>query len=225
MCGRFTLTVSARVLADLFDVVDIPEVAPRYNIAPTQPVLVVRSAVDRRRESAEPRWGLIPSWAKDPKMGARMINARAETVASKPSFRSAVRRRRCLIPADGFYEWRKLEGTKQPYLIRFSDRRAFALAGLWERWHDPEGQPLDSCTIITTTPNPIVEELHDRMPVILPSQHFEEWLEPEPMRAPRLQELLAPHPPEGMEAFAVSKRVNSPRNDDPGCIEPTPSSN
>jgi putative SOS response-associated peptidase YedK len=218
MCGRFTLTVSARVLADLFGVEDLPDIRPRYNIAPTQQILVVRGSGEAQPEFGEARWGLIPSWAKDAKLGARMINARAETVADKPAFRSAVRRRRCLIPSDGFYEWHKLAGGKQPYLIRFADGSPFAFAGLWERWHDPDGEAVDSCTIITTTPNEVVAELHDRMPVILPQRHHDEWLRSAAVDRDRLDELLQPHPPAGMEAYPVSTRVNSPRNDDPDCV-------
>lgn len=218
MCGRFTLTVSARVLADLFGVEDVPDLRPRYNIAPTQSVLLVRGTADASPAFGEARWGLIPSWAKDIRIGARMINARAETIAEKPAFRSAVRRRRCLIPSDGFYEWSKSAGGKQPYLIRFADGSPFAFAGLWERWHDPDGQAVDSCTIITTTPNDLVADLHDRMPVILPQRHYAEWLGSETLAGERLDELLQPHPSPGMEAYPVSKRVNTPGNDDPGCV-------
>jgi putative SOS response-associated peptidase YedK len=221
VCGRFTLTVSARVLADLFDVDDVPESPPRYNIAPTQKVPVIRSDLEGDRGVAVAHWGLIPSWAKDRKLAARMINARGETVASKPAFRAAVRTRRCLIPADGFYEWRKLEGGKQPYLIRFVDGRPFGFAGLWERWHDPEGQSVDSFTIITTAPNHLVDAIHDRMPVILDPDDYEEWLKPEQLPPQRLGDLLVACPDEAMEAFPVSARVNNPRNDDPECIEPT----
>jgi putative SOS response-associated peptidase YedK len=219
MCGRFTLTVSARVLADLFQIEELPNLEPRYNIAPTQPVLIVRVTAASRREFAETRWGLIPSWAKDPKIGARMINARAETVAEKPSFRSAVRSRRCLIPADGFYEWRKVPGGKQPYLIRFADASPFAFAGLWERWPGGDGGPVESCSIITTTPNRLVAEIHDRMPVIVPNQRHVDWLQPE-LPPQLLGELLVPHTSQGMEAIPVSKHVNSPANDDPMCITP-----
>jgi putative SOS response-associated peptidase YedK len=167
------------------------------------------------------RWGLVPHWADDLSIGSRMINARGETVASKPAFRSALKHRRCLIPADGFYEWKKIGAGKQPHLIRFADGRAFAFAGLWERWLSRDGgAPVDSCTIITTTPNGLLRELHDRMPVILPPAAFEEWLRPEPLAAPRLDELLRPHPDSEMEAFAVNRRVNSPANDDPSCVEP-----
>ena len=222
MCGRFTLTVSARVLAELFDVPEPAGVAQRYNIAPSQQVLVARAG-EEGRELSSVRWGLIPHWADEPSIGNRMINARGETVASKPAFRSAIKHRRCLIPADGFYEWKKVGAGKQPHLIRFADRRAFAFAGLWERWLPRDGgSAVDSCTIITTTPNDLLRKLHDRMPVILPTDAFEEWLRPDPLAAPRLDELLAPHPAAEMEAFAVSRHVNSPANDGPECIAPPP---
>jgi len=221
MCGRFTLTVSGRVLAELFGVEEAPELDPRYNIAPSQPVLAARVGSSGEREVVPLRWGLIPSWAEDPSIGNRMINARAEGVASKPSFRSAVRRRRCLIAADGFFEWCKVAGGKQPYLIRFADGRPFAFAGLWERW-EKGPDPVESCTIITTRPNALVAELHDRMPVILASSHFAEWLTPGPVATDRLEALLAPFPADDMASFPVSRRVNSPANDDSGVITPLP---
>ena len=218
MCGRFALIVDASVLADVFDVDPPRELQPRFNIAPTQTVPIVRAGKDGPRECALVRWGLVPSWAKDEKMGARMINARGETVAEKPSFRSAFKTRRCLIPADGFYEWVRTEDGKQPHFIHFGDARPFAFAGLWERWHKGPGEPLETCTIITTTPNELLADLHDRMPVILPPDRYEEWLEPAPLDLDRLQEVLAPHPAEGMEAYPVSTYVNKPANDGPECI-------
>jgi putative SOS response-associated peptidase YedK len=190
---------------------------PRFNIAPTQEVPVIRRR-EQGREAAPLKWGLVPSWAKDEKVGARMINARGETVSEKPSFRSAVKTRRCLVPASGFYEWVKTEDGKQPHFIHFADARTFAFAGLWERWHQRGGGPLDTFTIITTSPNPLIAELHDRMPVILPSAAWREWLEPAPLETDRLEQLLVPHPAENMEAYPVSRHVNSPRNDDPECI-------
>lgn len=218
MCGRFALIVDASVLAEVFEVARPKDLRPRFNIAPTQNVPIVRVTRDGARELAEIRWGLIPSWARDEKMGARMINARGETVAEKPSFRSAVTSRRCLVPASGFYEWTATADGKQPHFVHFTDARVFAFAGLWERWHKGAGGPLDTFTIITTEPNPVLAELHDRMPVILDPAVWSEWLEPEPLRGERLQQLLAPHPAEGMEAYPVSRHVNSPRNDDPECI-------
>jgi putative SOS response-associated peptidase YedK len=218
MCGRFALIVDASVLADVFDVDPPRELTPRFNIAPTQAIPIVRIGKESPRECSFVRWGLVPSWAKDQKIGARMINARGETVAEKPSFRSAVKNRRCLIPADGFYEWVKTAGGKQPHFIHFANGRPFAFAGLWERWHKGEGDPLETCTIITTTPNDLIAGLHDRMPVILPRDRFEEWIEPAPLSPDRLQELLVPHPDEGMEAYPVSTYVNKPINDGPECI-------
>jgi len=218
MCGRFALIVDASVLADVFDVDPPRELEPRFNIAPTQTVPIVRAGKETPRECALVRWGLVPSWAKDEKIGPRMINARGETVAEKPSFRSAVKSRRCLVPADGFYEWVRTAEGKQPHFIHFSDGRPFAFAGLWERWHKGEGEPLDTCTIITTTPNDLIADLHDRMPVILPPDQFSEWLEPGPLPPERLQGLLVPHPAEGMEAYPVSTYVNKPANDGPECI-------
>jgi len=218
MCGRFALIVDASVLADVFDVDPPRELQPRFNIAPTQTIPIVRAGKDLARECSMVRWGLVPSWAKDEKIGTRMINARGETVAEKPSFRSAVKSRRCLIPADGFYEWVRTDSGKQPHFIHFADGRPFAFAGLWERWHKGEGTPLDTCTIITTTPNELIAKLHDRMPVILPPARFEEWLEPAAMPPDRLQEVLAPYPAEQMEAYPVSTYVNKPSNDGPECI-------
>lgn len=220
MCGRFTLTVSARVLADVFSTPEIAGLEPRYNIAPTQPVVIIRANDTGDREMIRVRWGLIPFWAKEAKIGARMINARGETVASKPAFRAAVKKRRCLVPADGFYEWMKTGAGKQPHLIRFVDQRPFALAGLWETWRPADGDPVESCTIITTTPNELVAPIHDRMPVILPSSAHDEWLTREPVNEPRLEQILIPFPADEMEAFPVSTRVNKPANDDPECIEP-----
>ena len=219
MCGRFSLIVDASVLADVFDVDPPRALTPRYNIAPTQMVPIVRAADSDRRELAEARWGLVPSWAKDPKMGARMINARGETVTEKPSFRAAVKTRRCLVPASGFFEWAKhKEGSKVPHFIHYTDGRVFAFAGLWERWTKGEGEPLETFTIITTQPNEVVAPLHDRMPVILASDHFGEWLQPSPIAPDRLRRLLSPCPEAGMEAYPVSTRVNSPAHDDPSCV-------
>jgi len=218
MCGRFSLIVDASVLAGVFEIDPPKNLKPRFNIAPTQTIPIVRAGREQPREWAEVRWGLVPSWAKDAKIGARMINARGETVAEKPSFRSAVKTRRCLIPADGFYEWVKTDGGKKPHYIHFADGRAFAFAGLWERWSKGGGQPLDTCTIITTTPNDIVAGLHDRMPVIMAPDHFTEWLEPDPLAPDRLQDLLAPYRAADMEAYPVSTHVNKPANDDPECV-------
>jgi putative SOS response-associated peptidase YedK len=218
MCGRYTLTVDAAVLAELFAIEPLTELGPRYNIAPTQKVPIVRPGAGGRREWATVRWGLIPSWAKEPTIGARLINARAETAADKPSFRAAFKHRRCLVPADGFYEWVKIGDGKRPHHIRFVDRRPFAFAGLWERWSPAQGEAVESCTILTTSPNELIARLHDRMPVIVPRARFAEWLAESPLDAGAAAALLAPFPADGMEAVPVSARVSSPRNDDPGCL-------
>ncbi len=243
MCGRFTLRASAEQVAEQFALFEVPPFAPRYNIAPTQPAPVVRlgasepESVTRlaagepppvgRSAAGEPRparefvllhWGLIPHWAKDRRIGNRMINARAESVLEKPAFRDAMRRRRCLVVADGFYEWRKTGDGKQPYFIHRQDDRPFAFAGLWESWQGPEDEPLQSCTILTTQPTRLLKPIHDRMPVILPAEHYEPWLDPAG-RAQDLAALLEPCESEPLEAYPVSPLVNSPRNDSPQCVE------
>ena len=222
MCGRFTL-IRLSDFTNLFPWILPPDSppSPRYNIAPAQPVAVVPNKPRPKVEFMH--WGLIPSWAKDPAIGNRMINARAETLAEKPSFRTALRRRRCLIPADGFYEWRKDPGgkTKTPMFIRLKSGRPFAFAGLWDIWHDPGGSAVTSFTIITTTPNELMKTIHDRMPVILPEDHYRQWLAPGEAAAEDLQELLAPYPTDQMSAVAVSRAVNNPGHDARDCIEPT----
>jgi putative SOS response-associated peptidase YedK len=224
MCGRFTLTDPDADLAVQFNLPEIPNLSPRYNIAPTQPVAAVRAAANStNREMVLLRWGLIPFWAKDPNIGARMINARSETVAEKPAFRAAFKRRRCLVVADGFYEWQKQNGGKQPFYIRLHDARPFAFAGLWELWEGPDDNPIESCTLLTTQPNDLLRVLHNRMPVILHPQDYGLWLDPEVQEPQRLQALLKPYSAEEMEAYAVSRYVNSPDNDDPRCVDPLPS--
>lgn len=219
MCGRFTLMADSETLRQAFEVDSAPPLTPRYNIAPTQPVAAVIAADDKRMLELF-RWGLIPSWAKDPAIGNRMINARAETVAEKPAFRAALKRRRCLIPADGFYEW-KAEGRKKtPMYIQLKDGDPFAFAGLWEAWQSPDGDLVKSCTLITTTPNPLMEKIHDRMPVILPPSAYEAWLGPGELPATKLQSLLKPFAASKMKAAAVSTLVNNPANDLPECIVP-----
>ncbi|QDV35659.1 SOS response-associated peptidase [Tautonia plasticadhaerens] len=218
MCGRYTLRTTAREIAETFDVPEVPELPARFNIAPTQDVPVVRLG-DGGREFHLLHWGLIPSWADDPDIGSRMINARAETVAEKPAFRRAFRSRRCLVVSDGFFEWRREGGRKQPYFIRMKDDRPFAFAGLWERW-DKLGEPIESCTLITGEPNEVVALIHDRMPVIVPESAYEHWLDPDVQDPKRLQGLLVPCPSEEMEAYPVSTLVNSPSNDVERCVEP-----
>lgn len=217
MCGRYTLTSGGEAVAQQFQLAETPQLAPRYNIAPTQPVAVVRGPAGGR-ELALLRWGLIPSWAKDLSVGARMINARAETAADKPAFRSAMRQRRCLILADGFYEWQALPGGKQPFYFQLAERGPFALAGLWEQWRGPDGAPVQSCTILTTEANDLLRPLHDRMPVILRPADYHTWLDPKLQDPGALQALLAAYPAELMTARPVSKAVNKVGNDGPELI-------
>ena len=221
MCGRFTLVTPAEQLELSFPWLTVPsDTPPRYNIAPTQPVAVVPN--NNRNQVEFFQWGLIPSWAKDPQIGNRMINARAETLAEKPSFRVAYRRRRCLVLANGFYEWRKEHGgkTKTPYYIQLVSGEPFAFAGLWEIWHAPDGTTLPSCTIITSRPNELLEPIHNRMPVILSKETYNRWLDPNECSPADLQPLLGPYPAAEMTAFAVSRLVNNPKNDVPECILP-----
>jgi putative SOS response-associated peptidase YedK len=221
MCGRYTLTSSGEAVATLFDLVEIPQLPIRYNLAPTQEAPVVRVlAPGGPRSLALLRWGLVPYWADDPAIGNRMINARSESVAEKPAYKSSFKKKRCLIATDGFYEWKKEGKAKQPYLIRRRDRQPFAFAGLWSSWKSPEGTPLETFTVLTTSANETIRELHDRMPVILERDAFGLWLDPKVDDAARLQELLVPAPADLLETVRVSKAVNSPANDGPDCIEP-----
>ena len=223
MCGRFTLRSPANALAKLFELSEEPLLVPRYNIAPTQPVALVRmNAQMGQREWALTRWGLIPSWSKDPAIGARMINARSETVSEKPSFRAPFKRRRCLVPADGFYEWRKMDGRKQPYYIGMADESPFAIAGLWEYWEGADGSALETCTLLTTDANELISGLHNRMPVIIEREDFDFWLgsgrDDDREHLSMLRHLLRPYPSEPMRVRAVSTYVNSPRNEGEECI-------
>lgn len=221
MCGRFTLIADPNELRMAFPWVNIPNPPqPRYNVAPTQPVAVIPN--DGKNQLDFFVWGLIPSWAKDPAIGSRMINARSETLIEKPSFKNAFRRRRCLIPASGFYEWKTVEGqkTKIPMYIQLEGGNPFALAGLWERWESPDGSTIFSCTIITTTPNEMMSQIHNRMPVILKPEDYPVWLETAEQPLNRLQAPLKPYPADEMKAFAVSRLVNSPNMDEPSLIKP-----
>ncbi|MEJ2598495.1 MAG: SOS response-associated peptidase [Anaerolineales bacterium] len=221
MCGRFTLTLDSKQIQDAYPWLNVPAgIQPRYNVAPSQPIAVVPNDGKQRLDFYV--WGLIPSWAKDPNIGNRMINARGETLAEKPSFRNAYKRRRCLILADGFYEWKKAEGSKSkiPMFIHLKDRQPFAFAGLWELWNAPDGSQIYSATIITTEPNSMMKSIHNRMPVILPQSAYEEWLSPGERDSRDLAPLLEPFPPESMQAYAISTLVNSPQNDLPQVIEP-----
>jgi len=217
MCGRYVITSTMEAIRRLFEVLESPNLQPRYNVAPTQDVPVVRRQEDGRH-LAQLRWGLIPAWAKDASIGARMINARAETVAEKPAFRSAFRQRRCLVVTDGFYEWRKAsDGGKQPYFIALVEGGPFAFAGLWETWRGPDGEPVESCSVVTTEANDRLRELHHRMPVIVAPEDFETWLVTGDTGA--LQALLRPYPSALMTFHAVDRRVNNARFDDPSCLE------
>ncbi len=226
MCGRFTQRLSWAELHELMDLIGAPlNLRPRYNVAPSQDVAVVRAAPDGR-SLAMLRWGLIPAWARDAAIGHKLINARSETAAQKPSFRSAFRHRRCLVPADGFYEWRRSGGTRQPWLFGLRDDAPMVFAGLWERWTVPEGAALtgslaerspgdavETCTILTTAANGTVAPVHGRMPVILPPDAWDAWLTGGEVP-------LDPCPADAMTAWPVSTHVNRPANDDPRCIEP-----
>lgn len=217
MCGRFTLRTPASAVAEQFALFAMPPFTARFNIAPTQPVLVVRMTPER--ECVPVRWGLIPSWATDTAIGARLINARAETAADKPAFRAAFRRRRCLVLADGFYEWQKSGKRKQPFFFHLRDDRPFAFAGLWESWEGADNSHLETCTILTTDANELVATVHDRMPVILAPDVHDAWLDPAVEDPKHLMPLVRPYPAKAMEAYPVGTLVNSPTHDEPGCIE------
>ena len=220
MCGRFTLQIPPELLAEIFGLLEIPVFPARYNIAPTQQVPVIRQSGDGRNLFAVMRWGLIPSWAKDPGIGKRLINARCETVAGKPAFRHAVRHRRCIVPASGFYEWQEEGGKKHPLYIRLKDGSPLFFAGLWEQWKSPQGEAVDSCTILTTSSNSLIVPLHERMPVILRREAFPLWLAPEMIDPEKLEPLYLPYPADFMEMWPVSPLVNSPRNDSPELLAP-----
>jgi putative SOS response-associated peptidase YedK len=219
MCGRFSLTQSVAALSEAFDLDDLPEWQPRYNIAPTQSVLAIASLPANAPQARLLRWGLVPSWATDLTIGAKLINARAETVAEKPSFRAAFKQRRCLILADGFYEWQRTDRkTKQPYYFQLADQQPFAFAGLWEHWQGDD-TVVETCTILTTQANDLLQPVHDRMPVIIAPEHYSQWIDLT-TTAESLQQLLHPYAANAMQSYAVSTAVNSPANDSPECMEP-----
>ena len=221
MCGRFTQTASPAVIVQQFGVAIPPLFTARYNIAPSQPVAAIRIELGTTtRQLVLLRWGLIPSWAKDSKIGHQCINAKAETVAEKPSFRAAFKTRRCLVIATGFYEWQVQGLRKQPMWIGLKSQRLFAFAGLWEQWHPPEGADIESCTILTTEPNELLRPIHNRMPVILAPSTYDQWLDPSFHEAESLKSLLRPYPSEELTAYPVSTLVNNPRHDAPDCLEP-----
>lgn len=217
MCGRFSLTVSADELLAELGIEPPADYSPRYNVAPTQNVLAIAEGKDGERRLGVLRWGLVPHWAKDVSVGARMINARGESVGGKSAFREAFDRRRCLIVADGFYEWRKDGGRKVPLRFVRPDGAPFTFAGLWERWRQPDGNDLHSCTILTTTPNALVAPVHDRMPVIIAPEDRDRWLDRN-LEGARVQDLVAPPPDDALEAYAVPDLVNNVANDNPDVI-------
>lgn len=218
MCGRFAQRTNPKRLAKEFKVAEVPDVEARYNIAPTQDILSIRCAEDDR-EAVFLKWGLVPSWAKDVSIGAKLINARSETVTEKPSFREAFKKRRCIIPADGFYEWQRSRGKKQPYFFRMQNEHPFGFAGLWEKWKAIDGQVLETCTILTTEANEVLIPVHDRMPVILHSEDYELWLDEDVRKRELLKDLLRPYPAEEMISHPVSSAINSPKNQGATLIE------
>ena len=221
MCGRFTLTVDPAELQERFENYTFPpRFAPRFNVAPTQPVLAIPNDGENTADFFV--WGLIPMWAKDPSIGSRLINARGETLAEKPTFRGGLKYKRCLILADGFYEWKSAGAskTKTPYFIHMKDRKPFAFAGLWDSWNSPDGSLVKTCTIITTEPNELVSIIHNRMPVILHPRDYAKWLDTSPQTPDNLKPLIKPFPAEGMTAYPVSTLVNKPGNDVPELVVP-----
>lgn len=222
MCGRYRLSHRKQLVEEYFDSVSGEEEwSPRYNVAPIQPVPIVRqNPTQPIRELSLVRWGLIPSWAKDTSVAAQMINARSETAATKPAFRDALQFRRCLILADGFYEWRRTGKVKQPYCFEVAEGKLFAFAGIWERWKAPSGTMVETCSILTTTPNAVTSAVHDRMPVILHPDNYDLWLDPRMRSVAAVCELLKPYDARMMRCYPVSTRINHVANDDPECSAP-----
>lgn len=229
MCGRFALYQPVADLVERFGVDEVvgEDPPPRWNVAPTQPVLAVASSRDgRTRRLGSFRWGLVPWWARDPSIGNRFINARSESLAGSRAFGRAFERRRCLIPASGFYEWRAADpstkGPGRPFFIEAADGRPLALAGLWEVWYDAENRPLRTCTIVTTRPNAALAELHDRMPVIVPDAHWDGWLAPQPIEEEEWRTIVQPPPDAALDLFEVDRQVNDPRHEGPELLRPPP---
>ncbi len=218
MCGRFVIELSPDLVAKVFGLPEVPNLSPRYNVAPTQPAPVIRETPGGQRGLVMVRWGLIPSWSKDSDGG--LINARSESVNDKPSFRQSFRQRRCILPASGFYEWARVEGKKVPYYVRMADGSPMPLAGIWDEWRDPNGTLLATCAILTTAANEKVAPIHERMPVILAPESFDQWLNRHVHDAEALRPLCAACPADRIEAFPVSPLVNNPANDAPECILP-----
>lgn len=220
MCGRFTLTSTPQAVLDHFELNTELEFKPRYNIAPTQDVLVVRQLKEHEREIVALRWGLIPSWLKEDKISSKMINARVETAHERPAYRAAYKKRRCLIVADGFYEWQKKQDAKQPFYIYRKDHRPFAMAGLWEHWESDDGRQIESCTILTKDANKAVESIHVRMPVILQPIQYTDWLNPELQDPLQIKQIIKSIPASQISSHAISTKVNNPTHDKPDCVEP-----
>jgi len=221
MCGRYRLTAKERYLRDHFGLGEDPSWTPRWNIAPTQQIATIRQhPTEPTRIFGLMRWGLIPYWAKDQSFGARTINAMSETAADKPAFRDALRRRRCVIPADSFYEWKKTAKGKQPYCFEVNDGQLFAFAGLWDRWKDTSGKLLETCSILTTTPNAVTSAVHDRMPVILDPDGYDLWLDPGMKDVTAASELLKPCDARLIRCYPISTRINRVANDDAECSKP-----
>ncbi len=226
MCGRFSITTAPEAMRAIFNYENMPNLEPRYNVAPTQPIITIRLDEGHARTLVAVRWGLIPSWSKDGNSGARMINARADTLLEKPSFRDAFKKRRCLIPADGFYEWRLEGGRKQPFRIGMKGGDVFAFAGLWESWEAKqngygyqEGDIVETGTIVTTNANDKLRPIHNRMPVILPPETYSAWLDPA-NDISTCRKFLKPYSEEPMAFYRVGQTVNNVRNDDPRCVQP-----
>jgi len=221
VCGRFSLSTPPTEIAEHFHLGEAPALEPRFNVAPGQWIATIARVADEQRSVLSMRrWGLVPSWSKDEKIGNRLINARAETVAEKPSFRTALRRRRCLVPADGFYEWAGRKGAKQPYFIGFEGRALFAFAGLWERWTPPEGEPIDTCTLLTTAASEQLRTLHDRMPVIVDPHDYDLWMDPDVREPDLVSPVIGRNRGSALDFYPISHHVNDVHHDDPRCLEP-----
>jgi putative SOS response-associated peptidase YedK len=221
VCNRYRLTHSKQYLAERFEAFGEIEERPRYNIAPTQPVVTVRREMGKKtRKFTAMRWGLIPHWANDVSIGTRTLNARSETVATTRAFRDSILTKRCLIPADGFYEWRKMGSVKQPYCFEVGEGALFALAGLWDQWTSPEGQIIESCTILTTAPNSLIADMHDRMPLIVPPDKYDLWLDPDVNDFEAIRDILKPYDANLMRRYPVSTKLNNSKNDDAESASP-----
>jgi putative SOS response-associated peptidase YedK len=221
MCGRYRRSRRKQLVEEYFGAVsEEHDWNPRYNVAPSQPVLIIRQdAREPVRKVSAVRWGLIPSWSKDPSIGYKTINGRSERVATTPSFRDPFKSQRCLVPADGFYEWKRERKTKQPYCFEMNDGNLFAFAGLWDKWKSPQGEVVESCTILTTSPNPLLADIHDRMPVILSPDNYDLWLDPAFQDTRSVSQMLKPFDPVLMKRYPVSMRVNLVQNDDADCAK------